>query len=102
MAVKVALIFLEISNVSGGIARKNISSFLKYTFKKKNKNLQVNETFVEKDPSDEVSLLVDQPNFDADEENTNNSNNEDRRNTTNDFDSIVYENSIGDFFIGIA
>ena len=72
---------------------------MKYTLKKRNKHLQVNETFVEKDPSDEVDLLVDRPNFDGDEVNTNNSNDEDRRNTTNDFDSIVYENLIGEFLL---
>ena len=46
---------------------------------KRNKNLEVNETFVEKVPSDEVGLHVDGPNFDADEVNTNNSNDEERR-----------------------
>ena len=48
--------------------------------KKRNKNLEVKETFVEKDLSDEVGLHVDGPNFDADEVNTNNSNHEERRN----------------------
>ena len=48
--------------------------------KKRNKNLEVKETFVEKDLSDEVGLHVDGPNFDADEVNTNNSNDEERRN----------------------
>ena len=42
--------------------------------KKRNKNLEVNETFDEKVPSDEVDLNVDGPHFDADEANTNNSN----------------------------
>ena len=49
--------------------------------KKRNKNLEVNETFVKKVPSDEVGLHVDEPNFDADEVNTINSNDEERRNT---------------------
>ena len=56
--------------------------------KKRNKNLEVNETFVQKVPPDEVGIHVDGPNFDADEVNTNNSNDEERRNTLNDFDSI--------------
>ena len=34
--------------------------------KKRNKNLEVSETFVEKVPSDEVGLHVGGPNFDAD------------------------------------
>ena len=34
--------------------------------KKRNKNLEVNETFVEKVPSDDVGLHVGGPNFDAD------------------------------------
>ena len=38
--------------------------------KKKNKSLEVNETFFEKDPSNEVGLHVDGTNFDADEVNT--------------------------------
>ena len=66
---------------------------------KRNKNLEVNETFVEKVPSDEVGLHVDGPNFDADEVNTNNSNDEERRNTLKDFDSIDYDNLIGEFLL---
>ena len=38
--------------------------------KKKNKSLEVNETFFEKDSSNEVGLHVDGTNFDADEVNT--------------------------------
>ena len=47
--------------------------------KNRNKNLEVNETFVEKVPSHEVGIHVDGPNFNAHEVNTN---------TLNDFDSI--------------
>ena len=43
---------------------------------KRNKNLELSDIFVEKDPSDEVDLLVDGPNFDADEVSANNSNDE--------------------------
>ena len=64
--------------------------------KKRNKTLEGNETSVEKVPSDEVGIHVDGPNFDADEVNTNNSNDEEKRNTLNDFDSIDYENLIGE------
>ena len=78
--------FLEICKVSRDIARKNIFGFLKYTWKTGKKNLEVNETFVEKVPSDEVGIHVDGPNFNAHEVNTN---------TLNDFDSIDYENLIG-------
>ena len=96
--------FLEMSPVSGDIARKNIFVFWKNTWKKRNKNLEVNETFVQKVPPDEVGIHVDGPNFDADEVNTNNSNDEERRNTLNDFDSIDYENLKFNcsVFIGIA
>ena len=80
--------FLEICKVSRDIARKNIFGFLKYTWKTGEKNLEVNETFVEKVPSDEVGIHVDGPNFDADEVNTDNSNDEEKRNTLNNFDSI--------------
>ena len=80
--------FLEISKVSRHIVRKNIFGFLKYKWKKRNKNLEGNETFVEKVPSDEVGIHVDGPNFDADEVNTDNSNDEEKRNTLNNFDSI--------------
>ena len=48
--------------------------FFQIHMKKRNKNLEVNETFDEKVPSDEVDLNVDGPHFDADEANTNNSN----------------------------
>ena len=40
--------------------------FFERNMKKRNKNLEVNETFVEKVPSDEVGLHVGGPNFDAD------------------------------------
>ena len=50
--------------------------------------MEGNETFVEKVPSDEVGIHVDGPNFDADEVNTDNSNDEEKRNTLNNFDSI--------------
>ena len=67
--------------------------------KKRNKTLQGNETFVKKVQSDEVGIHVDGPNFNADEVNTNNSNDEEKRNTLNDFDSIDYENLIGEFLL---
>ena len=44
--------------------------FFEMHIKKKNKSLEVNETFFEKDPSNEVGLHVDGTNFDADEVNT--------------------------------
>ena len=66
---------------------------------KRNKNLEVSETFFEKVPFDEVGLHVDGPNFDVDEVNTNNSNDEERRNAPKYFDSIDYENLIGEFLL---
>ena len=74
MEFQIAL-FLDISKVSGEIAKKTFW-FFKIHMTKRNKNLELNDTFVEKDPSDEVDLHVDGPNFDADEVNTNNSNDE--------------------------
>ena len=97
--------FLEIRKVSGDISRKNIFDFFKYTWKKKkkkkkkNKNSEVKETFVEKVQSDEVGLHVHGANFDADEANTNDRKDKERKNTLNDFDSVDYENLIGEFLL---
>ena len=85
---------LEISKVSGDIARKNIFVFLKYT----KRNLEVNETFVEKNTLDEVALHADGPHFDPDKVNTS-SNVKGRRNTTNDFDSIDFEILISELLL---
>ena len=94
--------FLEIRKVSGDISRKNIFDFLNTHEKKKkkrNKNSEVKETFVEKVQSDEVGLHVHGANFDADEENTNDKKDKERKNTLNDFDSVDYENLIGEFLL---